>query len=261
VDHPREPLPTLVDQTPVLPAAYDAALEAGLAAIGLELTSDERRAIDGHVRMLLAWTRAINLTAIREPGLVATAHVVDSLTALPWLRARDVPSLLDLGSGGGFPGIPLAAALPDAEVALLEAVGKKARFLETAIAATGLGDRVRVIPARAEALARAADHREAWSIVTARAVASSADLVELAFPLLVPGGALLAWKAGGLETELGAAERAVTGLGGGRLDVLPVGTGVAGLAGHALLVAIRRGHGSVPDAYPRDPAVRARRPW
>jgi 16S rRNA (guanine527-N7)-methyltransferase len=261
VDHPREPLPTLVDETPMLAPAYDAALEAGLTAIGVELAPDERRIIDGHVRLLLAWTPAINLTAIREPGLVATAHVVDSLTALPWLRSFDVPSVLDLGSGGGFPGIPLAATLPDAEVALLESVGKKARFLEAAVAATGLGARVRVIPARAEAVARAADHREAWSVVTARAVASSADLVELAFPLLAPGGSLLAWKAGGLEAELGAAERAVAALGGGRVDILPVGAGVPGLAGHALLIATRRDHGSVPVAYPRDPAVRARRPW
>lgn len=213
------------------------------------------------MRLLLAWTRAINLTAIREPALVATAHVVDSLTAVTWLRARSVPSLLDLGSGGGFPGIPLAATLPATEVALLESVGKKVRFLEAAVAATGLGDRARVIPARAEALARADDHREAWSVVTARAVASSADLVELAFPLLAPGGSLLAWKAGGLEAELRAAERAVAGLGGGRLVVLSVGAGVPDLAGHALLVATRRDHGSVPDAYPRDPAVRARRPW
>jgi 16S rRNA (guanine527-N7)-methyltransferase len=261
VDRPREPLPTLVDETPMLPAAYGAALEGGLAAIGVELGLDERRTIDGHVRMLLAWTTAINLTAIREPTLVAITHVLDSLTALPWLNDRRVPSLLDLGSGGGFPGIPLAAALPDTEVALLESVGKKARFLEAAVAATGLDDRVRVIPARAEALARAADHREAWSIVTARAVASSADLVELAFPLLAPGGSLLAWKAGGLESELGAAERAVVGLGGGRLDVLPVGAGVPELTDHALLIATRHDRGSVADVYPRDPAIRARRPW
>lgn len=261
MDHPREPLPTLVDATPALPPAYDAALEAGLAAIGARLASDERAIIDGHVRMLLAWTRAINLTAIREPALVATAHVVDSLIALPWLRSRSVPSLLDLGSGGGFPGVPIAAMLPDTEVALLESVGKKARFLEASLTAIGLGGRARVIAARAEALARAPDHREAWSVITARAVASSADLVELAFPLLVPGGSLIAWKAGGLESELGAAERAVAGLGGGRLDVVRVDAGVPTLAGHALLIATRPEHGSVPATYPRDPAVRARRPW
>jgi 16S rRNA (guanine527-N7)-methyltransferase len=261
VDQPREPLPTLVDETPALPASYTLALDEGLRAIGVALLATERAAIDGHVRMLLAWTSAINLTAIREPVAVATAHVVDSLTALPWLRAHDVPALLDLGSGGGFPGLPLAATLPETDVLLLEAVGKKARFLDTAIAAVGLGEHARVVAARAEALARAHEHRDAWSVVTARAVASTADLVELAFPLLAPGGSLIAWKRGDLAAELAAAERAVAAMGGGRVDVIPIGAPVANLADHALVVATRRVTGRVPDAYPRDPAVRARRPW
>lgn len=261
MDHPREPLPSLVDETPAAPVAYVDALRAALAALGLTLSEGERRAIDGHVRLLLAWNRAINLTAIRDPATIATAHVVDSLTAVPWLRARTVPSLLDLGSGGGFPGLPLAVVLPDTEVALVDAVGKKARFLETVVTATGLASRVRVVTARAEAMARSREHREAWSIVTARAVASLADLVELAFPLLAPGGSLIAWKRGGLSAELRAAERAMTALGGGRAEVLTVGAGVADLDGHALVIATRRPAGRVADAYPRDPAARSRRQW
>lgn len=261
MDQPREPLPSLVDETPDLPTGYHDALDGALWAMGLRLAPDERIAIDGHVRLLLAWTQAINLTAIRAPAAVATAHVADSLTALPWLRDRSVPSLLDLGSGGGFPGLPLGATLPETEVALLEAVAKKARFLGTAVVATGLSARVRVVTARAEALARAGDHREAWSVVTARAVASMADLVELAFPLLAPGGSLIAWKRGDLHAELMAAERAVHALGGGRLDVIAVGSGIADLDGHALVVATRSVTGRIADAYPRDPAARLRRPW
>lgn len=261
MDQPREPLPTLVEATPDLPADYGHALDTTLRGLGLDLPPEARRAIDGHVRLLLAWTTAINLTAIRELLAVATAHVADSLTAMPWLRHRAAPSMLDLGSGGGFPGLPLAAALPDVEVLLLEAVAKKARFLDTVVAATGLADRVRVVTARADALARSPDHRGAWSVVTARAVAGTADLVELAFPLLAPGGALVAWKRGDLQAELAAAGRAVTALGGGRLDVLPVGAGVPELAGHALVIATRSVSGRLPDAYPRDPAVRTRRPW
>jgi len=261
VDHPREPLPTLVDQTPELSSTYSRGLDDALRAMGVALKPAERAAIDGHVRLLLAWTSAINLTAIREPAAVATAHVADSLTALSWLRGRDVPALMDLGSGGGFPGLPLAASLPQTDVLLLEAVGKKARFLETAVSATGLHEHTRVVAARAEALARAHEHRDAWSVVTARAVASTADLVELAFPLLAPGGSLIAWKRGDLDAELAAAERAVAALGGGRLEVIPVGGAVADLQGHALVIATRRVTGRVPDAYPRDPALRARRPW
>jgi 16S rRNA (guanine527-N7)-methyltransferase len=261
VDHPREPLPSLVDATPPVPSGFVAALDDSLGALGIPLSPLERTTIEGHVRLLLAWNRAINLTAIREPSRVATAHVADSLTAVPWLRARAVPSLLDLGSGGGFPGLPLAVLLPDTAVTLVDAVGKKARFLETVAAATGLAPRVRATAARAEALAHSPDHREAWSVVTARAVTSLADLVELAVPLLIPGGSLIAWKRGDLDAELAAAERALPTLGGGRLEVATVGAGVADLDGHALVIATRRPDGRVPAAYPRDPAARARRPW
>lgn len=261
VDRPREPLPTLVEQTPPLPAGYDDALVAGLDKIGVSLSATQRSAIDGHVRLLLAWTGSINLTAVRDPVATATVHVLDSLTGLPWLRDRDIPTLLDIGSGGGFPGLPLAVTMPVTRVTLLEATGKKARFLEVAVQAAGLGDRVSVAAARAEALGRDRSQRGAWSAITARAVASTADLVELAFPLLVDGGSLVAWKRGDLTREVQPAERAMAALGGGRISVLPVGSGIHGLDGHALVIATRTGRHAVPEAYPRDPAVRARRPW
>ena len=257
MDRQREPLPTRVQDTPDLPAAYHDALTSGLDALALELPAAARAAIDGHARLLLAWTRAINLTAIRDPALVATAHVIDSLSAVAWLRRRAPDRLVDLGSGGGYPGLPLAAALPGVSVTLAEPIGKKARFLATAVEATGLARRVNVATNRAETLAADPTARPGWPVVTARAVASTADLVELAFPLLARGGALLAWKRGDLDQELAAAERAVTALGGGTLDVLDVD--VPGLTGHRLVVAERTG--SVPDDYPRDPAARKRSPW
>jgi 16S rRNA (guanine527-N7)-methyltransferase len=253
----REPLPTRVRDTPALPGDYEHTLDRGLAELGLGLDADAREAIDGHVRLLLAWTRTINLTAIRDPAAVATGHVLDSLSAVPWFRARGGDRVLDLGSGGGYPGLPIAAALPGAAVTLLEPIRKKAAFLETVVDATGLALRVAVITGRAEELAAEPTRRGTWSSVTARAVASTADLVELAFPLLEPGGVLVAWKRGDLEAELAAASRAVEALGGGVLDVHEVA--IDGLDGHRL-VTIRR-TGRVPDAYPRDPAARRRRPW
>ena len=216
-----------------------------------------RAVIDGHVRLLLAWTEHINLTAIREPAAVATAHVLDSLSALPWLRDRRADRVLDLGSGGGYPGLPLAAALPDTAFTLVEPVAKKARFLQTVVKATGLADRVTVVTARAEELAAAPGRRPSWSVITARAVASTADLVELSFPLLDLGGSLVAWKRGDLDAELASAQRAVDALGGGTLEVREVT--VAGLTDHRLVIATRTG--AVPDAYPRDPAARRRSPW
>jgi 16S rRNA (guanine(527)-N(7))-methyltransferase GidB len=257
VDRPREPLPTRVEDTPNLPAAYHAALDAGLEALSLTLAPATRAAIDGHARLLLAWTTAINLTAIRDPAAVALKHVVDSLTGVAVLRDRGADRSIDLGSGGGYPGLPIAAVLPAARSLLLEPIAKKATFLSVVAAATGLTDTVEAAPVRAEALAADARHRGRWPAVTARAVASLADLVELAFPLLTPGGCLVAWKRGDLGPELAAAERAIAALGGGSLEVRPVE--VAGLGDHRLVIATIRGQ--APSAYPRDPAMRKRRPW
>ena len=257
MDRPREPLPTHVYETPSLSPGYDAAIERGLDKLGLTLTDDARVAIDGHARLLLAWTAAINLTAIRDPAAVALAHVADSLAAVEPLRARAVDRFIDLGSGGGYPGIPLAAALPAARALLIDPVGKKARFLSTAISAVGLQATVEAAAVRAEALAADKRHRGRWPAVTARAVGSLAELVELAFPLLEPGGVLVAWKRGDIDGELAAAEAAAAALGGGDFEVRPVS--VAGLEGHCLVLATARGR--APDAYPRDPGVRRRRPW
>lgn len=253
----REPLPTHVRDTPPLPTTYDAALLAGLAHAGLVLGPAARAAIDGHLRLLLAWTKAINLTAIRDPAAAATAHVLDSLSAVRLLRERGIERFLDLGSGGGLPGIPLAAALPAAEGMLVEPIGKKARFLATAVSAIGLDATVRIAATRAETLARDPHQRGHWPAITSRAVGRAAELIELAFPLLVPGGILIAWKRGDLDDERRTAARAAEGLGGGRIEVVDVD--LPGLAGHRLLVATRTG--VVPDAYPRDPGARKRRPW
>jgi 16S rRNA (guanine527-N7)-methyltransferase len=229
----------------------------GLAEIGVALPGDQRQAIDGHVRLLLAWNRAINLTAIRDPADVAIGHVVDSLAALPVLRERGVDRCVDLGSGGGFPGLPLAIALPAARALLADSVGKKVRFLDAVIEATALQGRVETYAGRVETLARDPLHRERWPAATVRAVASLPELAELAFPLLEPGGILIAWKRGDIDEELAAAERAVAALGGGELDALTVPA--PSLPRHCLVVM--RKAGSTPNRYPRDTAQRRRAPW
>jgi 16S rRNA (guanine527-N7)-methyltransferase len=239
VEAGREPLPTRVQDVPALPDAFTIALARGLAELRLQPDATALAAIDGHVRLLLAWTRAINLTAIREPAAVATGHVIDSLSAVPWLRHRAAERILDLGSGGGFPGLPIVATLPDATVTLLEPIGKKAAFLRAVVDATGLAGRGTVSADRAESVAADPARRGSWSVVTARAVATTAELVELAFPLLEPGGALVAWKRGDLDAELARAHRALDALGGGSLESLDVH--VSGLSDHRLVIVTRTG--------------------
>ena len=252
----REPLPTRVTDLPLLPAAYDHALDEGLTVLGFDLSVDVRRAIDDHVRLLLAWNAAINLTAIREPVEIAHLHVLNSLTALEPVRERGIDAFVDLGSGGGFPGLPLALALPARTALLVESIVKKAAFLEAAVGLAGR-EGLAVAAVRAETLAVDAGQRERWPAVVARAVADLADLVELAFPLLAVGGWLVAWKRGEIDAELAAGRRAVDALGSGTIEIVESGASV--LPGHRLVFV--RKSSPTPSGWPRDPAVRRRRPW
>jgi 16S rRNA (guanine527-N7)-methyltransferase len=183
--------------------------------------------------------------------------VIDSLSAVPLLRDRHVDRFIDLGSGGGYPGLPIAAALPAARALLLEPIGKKARFLSAAMEAVGLAGTVEAAAVRAEALAADRRHRGRWPGVTARAVAGLAELIELSLPLLEPGGVLVAWKRGDLSAEWPGAERALAALGGSALETHAVA--VPGLVDHCLVLATAGR--PAPAAYPRDPGLRRRRPW
>ena len=231
----RAPLPTSLDGLPPLDDSFALTLDAGLLALGLELDLAQRAAIDGHIRLLVAWNEHINLTSIREPAAIAREHVLDSLSAVSVLRRRRVARLADIGSGGGFPGLPLAVALPDVGVTLVESTRKKASFLDAAVGVAGVGSRVAVLPQRAEALAQ-------WrglpgfpvDAVTARAVASLDVLAALAAPLLAPGGTLVAWKRGDVAAEIAGARQALARAGFGRPEVVPVD--VPGLGDHRLVL-------------------------
>jgi 16S rRNA (guanine527-N7)-methyltransferase len=256
LDRPRGPLPTCVQDLEPLPPGFDETLDAGLAALGIALDPDARAAIDAHARFLLAWTGSINLTAIRDPADVARLHVLDSLAAAPALATRGLGRLLDIGSGGGFPGLPLAAALGVDRALLVDSVGKKVRFLRTVIDATGLERRVAAEHARVEALAHDPRDRGAWAAVTARAVSSLAELVELGLPLVAPGGVLIAWKRDPVEAELAAAGGALAALRAG--EVIVERCAVPGLETHRLVIVPRGG--DIDARFPRDPAERRRRP-
>jgi 16S rRNA (guanine527-N7)-methyltransferase len=148
-------------------------------------------------------------------------------------------------------------ALPADAALLVDSVTKKVRFLDVVVAEVGAAGVIATYTGRAEALAIDADHREHWPAVLVRAVAALPELVELSFPLLAPGGILVAWNRGDVESELVAAARATDDLGGGSLFTIPVT--VSGLPGHRLVIATKTGR--TPGQYPRDPAVRRRSPW
>ena len=271
----HEPLPTNPALLPPLPPEFWQITEDGADSLGITLRPSVRAAIDVHVRLLLAWNEAINLTALRLPDLIARGHVIDSLAGaaavaafLNGARSGASRSVLDLGSGGGFPGLPVAFAVGAERCALVDSVNKKAAFLRVAANAAAAasaaageeGPACEVLAERAEDLADEPDHRARWSVVVARAVGSMAELAELALPLLAVGGHLVAWKReadGALRGELEAARATIGAVGGSRPHVARVDPhGRLGLAGH-VLVTVRKAH-TTPDRYPRQPAERRR---
>ncbi len=171
-------------------------LPDGARALALDLDAAQVALMLAHLDLMDEWNARMNLTAIRERPQQITKHVLDSLCVLPFLKGTYVA---DVGSGAGFPGIPLAIAAPDRRFVLLESTGKKCRFLEHVQETLGLGN-VAVVQARAEAY----QPEQRFETVIARAVGPVADLVRVAGHLVAGGGRLLAMKGRHPTSELAA---------------------------------------------------------
>lgn len=210
---------------------------------------------EAFVALLLEANARTNLTRIVEPLDVARLHLLDSLSALPVLDGLEPSRALDLGSGGGVPGIVLALARPLVAWTLVDSAHRKVDALRGFVAALGLGN-VTVIAERAEILGRDPDHRERYDVVAARACAALPVLAELALPLVRPGGALLGWKGSLSDEELRAGEAAATQLGGGVPEVHA--TGLAALGDHRFV--LMRKVEATHQRYPRRPGEPARKP-
>jgi 16S rRNA (guanine527-N7)-methyltransferase len=168
------------------PSALGARLDAGLAALGVVATGQQRRQLLDFVGLLARWNRAYNLTAVRDPAEMIPRHLLDSLAVLPWVRRGPV---LDAGTGPGLPGLPLAILRPELAFTLLDSNGKKVRFVRQAVLELGLGN---VMPVQARL--QAYRPRANFATITARALAPLAGLCADCAPLAAPGGVLLALK-------------------------------------------------------------------
>lgn len=237
------------------------ALEEGAAALGLTLDATQIERFARYRALLLDWNTRINLTAITDPQEVVTRHFLDSLTCAPLLQTSVAvsaapPRLLDVGTGAGFPGLPLAIALPEWDVTLLEATGKKVRFLEAVIDELGLTN-AHALAGRAEEVAHKSAYRGRFDAVTARAVAALPALLEYCAPFARAGGSIILPKKGDLSAEAAAGRAAADILGARLLDPVPVR--LPALAdGRVLLVA--RQVAACPSQYPRPAGAPVRRP-
>lgn len=241
----------------------DAVLAEGAARLGLPLDERQRASFARYYALLAAENVAAGITTVIDPEGVQRRHFLESMAVLPALAAHGFPlgdgtRLIDVGSGGGFPGAVLAIVVPGLRATLLESHGRRAAFLARLIEALGLAARVRAVCARAEDAARIEGEREAYDIAVARALAPLAALAELMLPFVRPGGMLAAIKGSRAPDEVVEAGAAIAALGGGEAELAPLTVPEA--TAHAPVLVLVRKLRPTPDRYPRRAGVPQRRP-
>jgi 16S rRNA (guanine527-N7)-methyltransferase len=224
--------------------------------LGIRLTKDQLEALKRYERELLDWNTRFNLTAIDDPQKVRIKHFLDSLTCLCVLRESPFESLIDVGTGAGFPGLPLKIIYPQLRLTLVESVGKKANFCRHMVVTLGL-ENVTVIQDRAETLGQMPEHREQYDWAVARAVAVLPVLAEYLLPLVRIGGGMLAMKGEQAPAEAHAAEHAARVLGGHLRRLVPIH--LPGVAEERYLVVMDK-VAATPLAYPRRVGLPAKKP-
>jgi 16S rRNA (guanine527-N7)-methyltransferase len=224
--------------------------------LGIRLSARQISAFQRYEAELLDWNARHNLTAIRDTEGIRTKHFLDSLTCMLAWRETPPNSLIDIGTGAGFPGIPLKIMQPALALTLVESVGKKAEFCRHVAATLGL-DRVEVLQMRAEEVGLLPKHRERYDWAVARAVANLPILVEYLLPLVRVGGSILAQKGDSGPVETHAAEKAIRML-GGRLRQL-VKVSLPGVAEDRYLVIIDK-VAATPPNYPRRVGIPSKKP-
>ena len=232
-------------------------LSARLTACGIPHDEALPEKLLRYHAMLMDWNTRMDLTAVTEEAEMIDKHYVDSLIALsvPGLLPT-TGRLIDVGTGAGFPGMPLLILRPDLKMTFLDALNKRILFLEDALKRLGLS--ATTLHARAEDAARMADHREMYDAAVSRAVASAAVLQELTLPFVKVGGAAIAWKGPGVQDELVAAKRAAFVLGGTVRGVVPAPVPRREDWAHCLMVTDKTG--KTPKTYPRKAGTPSKKP-
>jgi 16S rRNA (guanine527-N7)-methyltransferase len=225
--------------------------------LGMDLSPVQEESFRVYARELLSWNEQINLTAIREPADMIRKHFLDSLTCTyAWREMEPPTSLIDIGTGAGFPGIPLKILMPGLRLTLVESIGKKADFCRHIVDTLQL-ENVEVITARAEEVGAQDTHREMYDAATARAVAQLNILAEYLLPLVRVGGFAIAQKGNTAPAESQQANRAITILGG---VIRPLILVMIPRVEEARYLVVMKKIKPTPAAYPRRVGIPSRKP-
>lgn len=229
---------------------------SGAAALGVTLNESQLDQFDAFTALLLEWNQKFNLTRITDPAEIAVKHYLDSLSALSVVEMPPDASVIDVGTGAGFPAIPLKIALPNLRMTMLDSTRKRLVFLETAVRELGLSD-VKIVHARAEDAGRDKALRERFDFSVSRAVARLSLLAEFCIPFCRVGGKFIAYKGPGAGEEIAEAEKAVRTLGGEIESVREFDLPGSDLGRTLIVVKKSR---PTPARYPRKPGVPEREP-
>ena len=235
-------------------------LKKGAECMGVPLAGEQLERLLSYYEMLAEANRYMNLTAIDDLDGVITRHFLDSFGPLSIKKLSEIlktpkKTLIDVGTGAGFPGLPLAIALPELQVTLLDSLGKRTGFLDGVIEKLGLSN-ARTVTGRAEDFAKPGEYRERFDLAVSRAVADLAVLCEYDLPFVKTGGHFLAYKAKGASEEVTRAGNALQIL-GGTAEVFSYSVPETDLS-HTI-VAIEK-TGPSPEKYPRRAGIPAKRP-
>lgn len=237
-------------------ASYPGLAEAAESRFGIHLQPRQLEAFAWYAAELQLWNTRANLSAIIDPQEIDIKHFLDSLSCALALDLQRGDRLVDIGSGAGFPSLPLRIVFPSLKVTLVESVGKKAEFCRHVIAGLDLSS-AQVLQTRAEKVGRDDAHRGAYDWAVARAVARLPVVLEYALPLLDIGGRLIGQKGQTGPQEAHEAGRALELLGGHIQQLIPVE--LPGVAETRHLIVVEK-VAATPDRYPRRPGIPAKRP-